>query len=173
MDNHTPERTIEKRVAFEGRVFTAEVHTIEQPDGTHGTREIVVHNGGVAILAIHEGNVYLVRQYRKAAGQYLLELPAGKLEPGEDPEHCAYRELREETGLIASHMTRIGTYYVSPGYDTEVIHIYQAHDCTVGDTDPDEYEFVDVVPTPFEVAQQMCCNGEIIDAKTVIGLMVV
>ncbi len=165
------EPTIDRETIFRGKVFDVYRDTIMQHTGDTALREIVSHTGGVGIVAVVDGEIFLVKQYRKAAEQFLLEIPAGKLSLGEQPIHCAYRELKEEVGITAEKMEHVGSFYVSPGYNTELIHIYKAEDMQLGESQLDEGEFLDVVRMPFAQAVEMCRSGEISDGKTVIAIM--
>ena len=125
------ERTIESKTMFQGRIITVLLDTAGLPDGGTAQREVVLHPGGVAILALDEAdNVALVRQYRYPLHGLLLELPAGKLDPGEDHRPAALRELSEETGLEAGELTYLGHIYASPGFCDEALHMYLARDLT-------------------------------------------
>lgn len=157
---------------FAGRVFQVEVHDVRLPDGRMAKREIVRHNGGACVVAVDEHeNVYLVRQFRKPFDEELLEVPAGKLEPGEDPLACATRELMEETGLAAESIEWLATVYPSPGYLSEVLWIYLATGLTYGQNNLDDGEFLSVHPLPMALVLDMIDRGEIRDAKTQIGLL--
>jgi ADP-ribose pyrophosphatase len=157
---------------FNGRIFRVEVHDVRLPDGRMAKREIVRHAGGACVVALDEHlNVYLVRQFRKPYETELLELPAGKLEPGEDPLVCATRELLEETGMTARSMEWLATVYPSPGYCSEILTIYLACDLTCGQSNLEEGEFLSVHPYPFNEALAMVDRGEILDAKTQVGLL--
>ena len=121
------EDTLVSETVFQGRVFSAEVQTVRLHDGQRARREIVRHNGGAAVVAVDpDGRIVLVRQYRKAAEQLLLEIPAGKLEPGEDPKVCAIRELREETGYTADSVVPLTPIYPTPGYCSELLYLFYA-----------------------------------------------
>jgi ADP-ribose pyrophosphatase len=140
--------------------------------GNLTTREIVEHRGAVAIVALDEDdNVLLVRQFRKPVESELLEIPAGTLEPGEEPESCALRELEEETGYNAGRLERILGFYSSPGFCSEYIHIYFATDLMRSKAKASADESIEVVKVPFSKALEMVLSGEICDAKTIIGLL--
>ena len=139
------ERKLSAREVFCGRVFTVHVDEVSLPDGRTGVREIVDHPGGAAILPVdEEGNAYCVRQYRYAVGDTLLETPAGKLDPGEDPLICATRELGEETGFTAEEIVPLGAFWPSPGYCRERIYIYLALGLKKGQAHLDAGEFLHV-----------------------------
>ena len=146
------------------------------PNGKESTREIVEHRGAVAVAAVdEEGCIYLVRQFRYAFGEELLEIPAGKLEEGEETAHldAAIRELREETGLTAQQVDYLGVIYPSVGMLTERIHIYLARGLTQGEMDLDEDEFLNVERIPVRELEAMVRRGEIRDAKTISTLFLI
>ncbi len=135
-------------------------------------REIVEHRGAVAIVAIDaQDRVLLVRQYRSAAQRDMLEIPAGTLELGEDPARCAVRELKEETGYSAANWEKIGMIYSSPGFCTEQMHLYAAHNLTAGNASPEDDESLQLEPIPFAEAIAKIERGEIIDAKSIVALL--
>ena len=162
------EHTVESRTLFEGHIVKLTLDRARLPDGTLTDREVVYHPGGVAILALDEGeNVALVRQYRYPMRQLLLELPAGKLDPGEDPRLAAARELSEETGLEAAEWTDLGEILASPGFCTERLHMYLARGLTHREQHLDKDEFLDVVTVPFRQLADQVMDGTITDATTV------
>ena len=164
------ERTIESKTMFQGRIITVLLDTAGLPDGGTAQREVVLHPGGVAVLALDEAdNVALVRQYRYPLQG--LELPAGKLDPGEDHRPAALRELSEETGLEAGELTYLGHIYASPGFCDEALHMYLARDLTRARQHLDEDEFLDVVTMPFDTLVEQVMSGEITDAKTVATVL--
>jgi len=165
------EKTISKQEIFNGQVVKLTLHNIELPDGRKSTREVINHPGGVAILAIDEQDrVYLVKQYRKPLEKEILEIPAGKLNPGEDPFLCAQRELKEETGLTATRWDKIAAYYTTPGFTDEVLHVYIAQELAVGTACPDEDEILSLIVMPIAEAIQLVKDGEICDGKSIIAL---
>lgn len=165
------EKTIASQPIFAGRIIKVSVDTVELPDGSVSTREIVRHQGAVAVLPVdEEGQVWLVRQYRKPVERVLLEIPAGTLEPGEDPEQCAVRELEEETGLSAGSWEKILSYYSAPGFSDEYLHIYLARDLRPGHSHPDRDEFLEAVKMPWRDAYQAIFQGDIADGKSIIAL---
>lgn len=133
-------------------------------------REIVEHHGGAAILCVTGGKIAFVKQYRYAYGKEVLEIPAGKLEAGEDPLNAAKRELKEETGVSAEKFEKIAEVYPSPGYTNEIIYIYRAYPVSAGAASPDPDEFLSVLWIGEEDAEKMLKSGEISDAKTIIAL---
>ncbi|GFO68708.1 ADP-ribose pyrophosphatase [Geomonas limicola] len=158
-------------------VFSGLVVDIEQMDvliGSQGwyTYQIVRHPGGAAVLPLHEdGSVTLIRQLRPAVGEFLLELPAGRLAPGEDPQLAAGRELVEETGLSAGTLESLGVLHSSPGVFDEVIHLYLATGLTQGEAEPEDYEEISCVRLPLEEALKMAEEGAITDGKTITALL--
>jgi len=166
------ERTIDRKTIFEGRVFTVHLDTVELVDGKIARRELVRHNGGACIVAIDDQRrTYLVRQFRKPFEQMLLEVPAGKLEAGEDPLACAARELTEETGWIANTIVPLGMMYPTPGYCGEILYLYLGLDLEKGIAKLDEGEYLDVIEMGFDEALAMLDRGELPDAKTQLALM--
>lgn len=168
---HT-EKTLQSKELFKGKVFRVTLDQVELENGKTAPREIVHHPGGACIAPLTDrGEIYLVRQYRYALGQELLELPAGKLEPGEDPFNAAKRELEEECGLTADEYIDLQPLYPTVGYDSEVIYIWLAKGLHETQMHPDEDEFVTPEKIPLEQAYQMVMNGEIRDGKTVVGIL--
>ncbi len=152
---------------YRGRIINLRVDTALLPNGSSATREVVEHPGGVCVAALTEdGYLLFVRQFRYPYQKVLLELPAGKLDPGEDPLEAGKRELREETGAEAARYESLGELYPSPGYCGEIIHLYAATGLTFGQMSPDEDEFLEVEKIPLEEAARMVLDNEIADAKT-------
>lgn len=173
MSEHDPlyESTIASETHYEGKVITVKVDDVRLPNGKTAKREIVHHQGAVAVLPLTEdGKMITVRQFRKALERSILEIPAGKLEKGEEPLQCAKRELEEETGYTAAHYEHLSSFYTSPGFADELLHIYVATGLTPGEMRPDEDEFVEVIPLTLAEAQEKHRAGEIRDAKTVLAL---
>ena len=165
------EKEVSREIIFEGRVFDIAVCQAELCNHEVVRRDIMLHNGGVGVLPIDdEGNVYLVQQYRYGASKFLWEIPAGKLEKGEDPFACAVRELEEETGYVGGEFLYLGEINPSPAIMSEIIHIYLAKNLKPGDRHLDEDEFLEVEKVPFAQAFKMVLDGEITDAKTQIAL---
>ncbi len=157
---------------YDGKVVHLRVDTIRQPDGHVGKREIVAHPGAVCIVPIRaDGMVLLVRQFRLAAGQVLLEVPAGTREKNEEPEACALRELEEETGYRATELRPLYTAYLAPGYSTELMYAYMATNLTLGQTNPDEGENLELVEIPIAEIESRVLAGEFSDAKTIASLL--
>lgn len=163
---------IERKSIYEGRVIKVSVDTVDLPNGARVPLEIVRHPGGAAVVAIDaQRRVCLLRQYRHAAGGYIHELPAGKLEPDEPPEVTARRELVEEAAVSAQHWTSLGAYLSSPGVFTEVIHLYLATGLSPATAAPEADEVFQVEWWPLELAVERARNGELTDAKTIIGIL--
>ena len=160
-----------KETIYSGKILSLRRDEVELPNGRQSVREVVEHRGGVGVLPVREGTVYLVRQFRYPYGEELLEIPAGKREPGESDLACGMRELEEETGLSASGLVSLGKIYPSPGYTDEVISVFCANDWTQDAPHPDPDEFLDVVPVSWETAFSMAVSGELTDAKTVIAIL--
>jgi len=164
-------RLLERKAIFEGKVVRLYLDRVLLPDGQEAEREVVSHWGAVGMVPVTaEGEVILVRQYRHATGEDLLEIPAGKLLPGEDPLHCARRELEEETGRRAERWHRLASFYTSPGFSDEILHLFLATELREGVFQPDEGEFLEIVTMPLEVALSLVAGGEVKDSKTVAGL---
>ncbi len=156
---------------YEGRVIKLRVDELQIPSGLKMRREIVEHPGAVVMLSIDSaGLIHWVRQYRHATGQALLELPAGTLELGEDPETCARRELAEETGFAAAAWRPLGGFFTAPGFCSEYIHAFAASNLSPEDADGDEDEDIEVVPLSLEDSLSAVDSGQIIDAKSIAAL---
>jgi ADP-ribose pyrophosphatase len=167
------EPTIESRVIYRGRIVTLRVDEVRLPSGRIGHREVVEHPGAAAIVAVTDDDqVVLVRQYRKTVERTLLEIPAGTLEPGESALQCAHRELVEEAGLRAESMTPLATVIPSPGILTETITIFLARGLhpAIGSADMEE-EGLHVVRVPLAQVPARIESGEIVDAKSLVGLL--
>jgi len=160
------------RNVFRGRVLTLNLEQVRLPNGKVAELEIAHHPGGAAVVAIDaEGRVCLLRQFRHAAGGWLTELPAGKLDGGEPPLECARRELAEEAGVRARRWEKLGEFYSSPGVLTEVIHLFLAHDLEPADASPEEHEVLEASWVPVQEAMDLAASGRLQDAKSVIGLL--
>ena len=163
---------VDRKMIFEGRVIKVSVDTVDLPNGIRLPLEIVRHPGGAAAVAIDSQNrICLLRQFRHAAGGYIYELPAGKLEPGEPPEETARRELVEEGAVSAACWESLGAYLSSPGVFTEVIHLFLATDLTAVEARPDADEVFQVEWWPLDQAVERAASGELTDAKTIIGIL--
>lgn len=157
---------------FQGKMIRLRVDTVLLPNGQETTREVVEHPGAVAILALPtEDEVLLVRQFRYATGQVSLELPAGKLEPNEQTDVAAHRELREETGYRAASLELILQFYTSPGFSDERMYLYLAKDLTAGEQQLDADEFLDCIRVTRKEVRTRIEQGLITDAKTLVGLL--
>jgi len=166
-----PERVLESRRIYEGRIVNLRVDTVALPDGRSAQREVAEHAPVVVIIPLDEdGNVLLVRQYRLPVRQLLLELPAGCIDPGESVEEAAQRELREETGQRAGRLERLAAFYASPGFCDELMHLFLATDLEPSPLAPDSDENVEVVRMPLPETLALVERGEICDAKTIVGL---
>lgn len=166
------ETQLESCTVFEGRVITVTFDKVRLENGAEGTREVVHHHGGACIAALTDRDeIYLVRQYRYALGQELWELPAGKLEKGEDPFEAAKRELAEECGLVAEHYTDLGEFYPTVGYCSEIIYTWMATGLTPCAMHLDEDEFLTPEKLPFAEAVAMVLDGRIKDGKTVAAIL--
>jgi ADP-ribose pyrophosphatase len=156
---------------YQGRVFGVRCDTVSLPNGKSVELDIVEHPGAVTMVPVDDqGNLWFVRQYRHAGGVELLELPAGSLEPGEPPEDCAYREVREEIGMAAGHIKKIGEFYMAPGYSTEFLQIYLATDLRPAPLPADDDEFLTVEAIPIRQVFAMVEAGQIHDCKTLASL---
>jgi ADP-ribose pyrophosphatase len=166
------EKTMKSERIYEGRILNLRVDTVELPDKKYTKREIVEHSGAVAIVPITDNNeIILVKQYRKAVEKELLEIPAGKLELNEKPLDCAIRELKEETGVEAENIEFLFSFYTSPGFCNERIYLFVARGLKEGLAKPEADEYIDVVKIKIEELLEMIEKGEILDCKTIIGIM--
>ena len=176
-ESHQPSQdvipeVVDSRTVYTGRVITLRVDEITLPQGGTTLREVVRHPGAIVVAAVdHEDQVYLVRQYRHAIGQYLLELPAGCLEPGEEPLLAAQRELREEVGLVAQEWVYLGAFYSTPGFVNEVLHAYLARGLGEVPRDPDDDEDISVIRYP--LSRLLDHLEDVPDAKTMATLLLV
>lgn len=166
------EKTVSREYIFKGRIINLRVDDALLPDGSVAKREVVEHPGGVCVAALTENNELLfVEQFRYPYSEVVLELPAGKLEYGEDPFEVGKRELREETGAVAEEYESLGKLYPTPGYCGEIIHMYFAKNLTFTSQDLDSDEFLEVRKIPLKEAFKMVINNEIADSKTQVGIM--
>lgn len=166
------EKTVSSKEIFKGKIVTLKVDQVEMPGGKLATRELVKHPGGVGVVALTDENeVILVKQYRKPIEKAIFEIPAGKLDPGEEHRVCGIRELEEETGLKAGKFEYLGFIYPSPGFTDEVTHMYLATELYQGEMHPDPDEYLDIVRMPIEQVVEMILDNEISDAKTVAGIL--
>lgn len=165
------EKTLDSQLIFDGKVVKVLKDNVELADGHKSFREVVRHSGGVVILAIHNNKILFVKQFRYPMKEVLLELPAGKLEYGEDPFNAAKRELEEETGYCANKWTPLGFVYTSPGYSDEKLYLYKAENLEFTQCHPDEGEILEPLEIEIQDALKMINNGEISDAKTLCAFM--
>jgi ADP-ribose pyrophosphatase len=171
--------TVKSTRLYSGRVINVDIDTVRFPDGSEGELEMVRHPGASAVVPVlsdpegEDPQILLIRQYRYAAEGFVYEIPAGRLDPGEPPEQCARRELREETGCTAEQMRHIYTFYTTPGFTDEKIHAFLATGITRGESTLERDEFVEVVTMPISRALAMIRDGEIVDAKTALSLLYV
>ena len=168
---------LSSRESFHGKIFSVYTEEIQEPNGVRATRDVVRHNGSVVVLAVDETTdpsdplLVLEQQFRHAANQYLFELPAGRVDPGETTRHAAERELIEETGYRATRWESLVKYYASPGFVAEWMEIYLATGITTGEAEPEEDERIDTYLVPLSQTLRMIDEGKIHDGKTLIGVM--
>ena len=168
------EVTVESKIIYKGRIVNLRDDTVKLPNGRKTKREIIEHNDVVAIVALDgQENVLLVKQYRKPIEKALLEIPAGGVEDGEDPDTSALREMQEETGYLPKQLNKIGGVYASPGYCTEFLHLYLATDLVRSKLSADDDEHIDVIKVPLSEIPQFISSGEICDAKSVAALLTI
>ena len=166
-----PFKLLKSEILMKGRAFAIRRDHLKTPDGRETNFEIIEHGGSVVIIPIDEnGNMLLVRQYRHATGGDLLELPAGTLDDDEDPDVCAAREIREETGMAAAKIVRLGDFYLAPGYSTEFMVIYLATELSHNPLEADADEFLSVERIPVAEAIRMAERGDMPDAKSLAAL---
>ena len=167
------EETLSSQIIYDGRAVKLRVDTVEMPGGRETTREIVEHADCVAIIAIDaDNNVLLINQFRKAVERELLEIPAGGIEPGEDPVECVRRELREEAGYLPEKVERIGGFYSTPGYCTEYLYLYLATDLTPSQLFAEDTLSIKLVRVPIGQIPGLIASGSICDAKSIAGLLI-
>ena len=170
---------VASRREYTGRVVNLDIDQVRFPNGKVGELEMIRHSGASAVLPFlgdpggEDPTILLIRQYRYAADGFIYEIPAGRLEPGEPPEQCAVRELREETGCTAAKMEHLYTMYTTPGFTDEKIHLFAATGLERGETALEQDEFVEVVPTAMSAALRLIRDGTINDAKTALSILYV
>jgi len=166
-----PERLIESRHVYQGRAIRVKVDSVEKAGGRVTSREVVEHSDCVAVVAIDaERKFLLVRQYRHAVGQELLEIPAGSIDPGETPEQAVSRELREETGYLPRNIVRLGGFFSAPGYCNEYLHLFLATDLEYDPLHAEDTDSIEVVRASSEEVKDIIVSGKIRDAKSVAAL---
>ena len=172
MENTDPEPTIESKDIYQGRIIKLRVDTVQLPSGRTTTREIVEHEDAVCVVPIDENNnVLMVRQYRKAAQIHLLEVPAGGVEAGENPDETVLRELQEEVSVTSGSLRRLSGFWVSPGWATEFMHAYLATDLTPASLPADDDEYISVERVPLDSIPGLIESGEIQDSKSIASLL--
>lgn len=165
------EDTIESKIVYEGPIFKIRKHKVNSVAG-ESVRDVLEHSGGVVMIAVtDEGKIIMEHQFRKPLDKVILELPAGKLEPGEDPQEAALRELAEETGYRAGSIEHIVTYTPTCGYSNEYLYVYVCKDLTPGETNLDETESIDVVEYTADEIIELIMKKQIIDSKTLVGIL--
>lgn len=170
MDNLN-EKTLSSKKIYEGKIINVRLDRVHLPDGKEGCREVVELGGAVAIVPVCGEEVYFVKQYRTPVEKVLLEIPAGRLEPGEKPEECAHRELAEEIGFGPSRLQQLAFFYSSPGFSDETLHLYLAQGLIYRPVPKEEGEFLQVERMLFSEAMAKISRGEIEDGKTITGLL--
>ncbi len=166
------ERTLSSQLIYEGRAVKLRVDTVQMASGRKTTREIVEHADCVAVVAVDaDNNVLLVNQFRKPVEKKLLEIPAGGIDPGEDPETTVRRELREEIGYLPRRLERLGGFYSAPGYCSEYLYLYLATDLTPSRLHAEDTESIELVRVPITQIPGLIASGKICDAKSIAGLL--
>jgi ADP-ribose pyrophosphatase len=169
-NNKFEEVTISTKPIFEGRIISLQVDEVRLPNGETATREIVKHPGAVAVMALLDDKMLVVEQYRKPLGRSQVEIPAGKLDAGEVPLEAAKRELEEETGYRAGTIRHVSSFYTSPGFADEILHLYVAEKLTKGEVHLDEDEFLECEAITLEKAERYIAENRISDAKTIMAV---
>jgi ADP-ribose pyrophosphatase len=164
-------KRIGSRTIYEGRLLSLREDRLRSAEGTDLTRVVVAHPGAVVVIAVLEGDLLFVKQYRYAADEELLELVAGTLEPGEDPGETAQRELQEEAGYKAGRMQKLGEFYSAPGFCNELLHLYLADELTPSRLPGDADELIELIRLPVAAALEMALNGQLRDAKSIAGVL--
>ena len=164
-------RVLSSHEAYRGPLFWVTTDDVLEPTGVRVRRDVVRHSGSVVVLAIEDGKILLERQYRHAAGSFLYELPAGRIDPGENELKAAKRELLEETGFTARKWKRILRFWASPGFVAEAMSIYLASELTAGMAEPEDDEVINIQFVPLKKAVAMVLGGRIQDAKTIAGVL--
>ena len=168
----TEAKRLDRKTVFDGRVVHLAVDRVELPNGQTAELEVISHPGAAAMVPLSEdGEVLLVRQYRYATDSWLLEVPAGKLDPGEKPEVCAAREVEEEVGYRAGELIPLGWIWTTPGFTDEVIHLFAAFELEEVERRPEDDEVIELVRTPLATALELVWRGELNDAKSALALI--
>ena len=166
------EKTLSKTREFEGSLLTLEVHQVELQDGSQSHRELVFHADAVCCVVVTpEQDTILVKQYRKPVEQSIIEIPAGKIDPGETAEAACLRELKEEVGFVSGEVTHLMDFYATPGFCNEKLVLYLATEAKLGRQQLDEGEFLELIRVPFSEAKKMALSGQLGDAKSVAGIL--
>ena len=166
------EKTLDNSVVYDGKILKLVLKDVLLPNGKTAKREVVAHSGGVGVIALtKDDEILLVKQFRSPYEKTVMEIPAGKKEPGEDPLECGKRELLEETGFTAEEFIPLGELYPSPGYCGEIIHLFLAIGLNKSNQNLDEDEFLTVLKIPFSEALDMVMSGEICDSKTMVAIL--
>ncbi|HUS73655.1 MAG TPA: NUDIX hydrolase [Sedimentisphaerales bacterium] len=167
-----PEKELSTRHIYRGRAVNLHVDTVEKPSGNKAIREVVEHSDCVAVVVLDDqNNVLLERQFRYPVGKYLLEIPAGGIDPGEEPADCVRRELQEEIGYLPKKIEKLGGFYSIPGYGTEYLHCYLAIDLVPSRLVAEDTEGIEIVRVPQSEIPQLIASGEICDAKSIAALL--
>ena len=170
--SHLTEKFLKSEEVFTGNLLTVYCDQVELPNGKEASREFIRHPGAIAVVPVtNDGKIVLVRQYRYPVGKNMLEVPAGKLDKGEQPDQCVLRELEEETGYVTKNIRKLSSIYTTPGFTDEVIHLYIAEELTLAKQCPDEDEFLDVEVYTKEEIRAMIEDGTINDAKSMLALL--
>jgi ADP-ribose pyrophosphatase len=160
------------RRVYEGKVLSLDVDEVEEPGGVRAVREVVRHRGSVAALPVHaDGSLVLIRQYRYAVGEEIWEIPAGRLDPGEDPETGARRELEEEVGLRTARLERLSTFWTTPGFCDESLHLFRASELVAVPPRPEADERIEILRVSRAEARALIDRGEIREGKTLVALL--
>jgi ADP-ribose pyrophosphatase len=166
------EKVLSSRIVYEGRILTLRVDTVRTVDGRETTREVIEHAPCIAVIAVdNEGNILLVRQYREALGKEILEIPAGGIDTGEEPEAAVIREMQEETGFRPGKVIRLAGFYSTPGFCNEYLHLYLAAELEPGRLYAEDTPAIEVVPVPLAEVPALLASGQIEDSKTFAGLL--
>lgn len=165
------EETVSSKLLHEGRNFSFKTDVVRLSNGKETVRDIVDHPGAVGVIAVDDGEIVLIKQYRYSVRSEILEIPAGTLEKDEDPYACAVRELREETGYAAKEWSELMSAYVAPGYTNEILHFYVAEGLTHVGADTEEDETINVEKYSFNEVSQLIESNQIRDAKTIAGIL--